>query len=62
MRSNWNFSHSVTPRSEAFGVVDSATTSNNPDYSARATALRNANAKREEAERPLPSGGTVRMW
>lgn len=28
MRNNWNFSHSVTPRSEAFGRVDSATTSN----------------------------------
>lgn len=48
MRTNWNFSHAVTPRSEAFGRVDSATTGN-ADYSARAKALREAAARREAA-------------
>jgi hypothetical protein len=28
MRNNWNFSHVVTPRSEAFGSHDASTTGN----------------------------------
>ncbi len=28
MRNNWNFSHVVTPRSEAFGTHDASTTGN----------------------------------
>ncbi len=50
MRSHWNFSHSVTPRTEAFGRVDSATTGQ-ADYSARGKALRELEARREEAQR-----------
>jgi hypothetical protein len=58
MRNNWNFSHKITDRSEAFGKVDTTTTSNGTDYSARGKALREAHERREAEMRDGTVGGT----
>jgi hypothetical protein len=68
MRNNWNFSHTVTPTSESFGIHDTATTGSSFVDATRAANVRNAWLRRmalmidADTGKAIGFGGALALW